>query len=241
VAAGTVRAVPESTGNGHYGRLRKVLGGTDHYGAVLLILLGIFILLGLSKDGVWLRLVVVPVLALTLDFILSTSGASRRARHAAWSLDVIVICIALGQVILFHETRPYATYAASAALTVTGMVFVFRRILEHEVISTQTLFAAASVYVLIGLSFAFVLLALAMIIGPDFLSGASRQPSSYVYASFITMTTVGYGDIVPAKNLARVLMSLEALSGQLFLATVIARLVSGFGRSREDRFRPDER
>jgi hypothetical protein len=89
-------------------------------------------------------------------------------------------------------------------------------------------------YVLIGLSFAFVLLSIAMIVGPDFLAHAEREPSDYVYASFITMTTVGYGDIVPAKNGARVLMSLEALTGQLFLATVIARLVSGFGRTRHD-------
>jgi hypothetical protein len=215
-------------------RLREYLAGPDRYGAVLIFLVAIFVALGLSKDGRWLRLVVVPALALTLEFILATSGANRQVRKLTWIIDAAAVAVAIVQVVVFDQEQPYATYFACAVLTVTGMYFVFRRILEHEVISTQTLFAAASMYVLIGLSFAFVLLSIAMIVGPDFLAHAEREPSDYVYASFITMTTVGYGDIVPAKNGARVLMSLEALTGQLFLATVIARLVSGFGRTRHD-------
>jgi hypothetical protein len=218
-------------------RLRAFLAGPDRYGAVLIFLVAIFVMLGLSEEGRWLRLAVVPALVITLEFILSTSGASRQVRRVTWAVDAAVISVAVWQVVAFGQARPYATYAACAVLTVTGMYFVFRRILEHEVISTQTLFAAASMYVLIGLSFAFVLLSIAMIVGPDYLSGADREPNDYVYASFITMTTVGYGDIVPAANSARVLMSLEALAGQLFLALVISRLVSGFGQVRE-RLRP---
>jgi hypothetical protein len=220
--------------------MRHILGGTDRYGAVLMILIAVFVVLGLSNDSPWLRLVLVPILALTLDFILSTSNASRVARRRAWLLSAAVLSVALIQVTVFHQSRPYATYLASAALTLTGMVFVFRRILEHEVISTQTLFAAASVYVLIGLSFAFIMLSSAMISGPGFLVNAQREPSDYVYLSFITLTTVGFGDVTPGTNLARVYCVLEALSGQLFLATVIARLVSGFGHNPKLPTRPPE-
>jgi hypothetical protein len=242
LADGTVRVVAGGTSSDtdraerkrRMARIRQYLAGPDRYGAVLIILLGIFVMLGLSHDGRWLRLVLVPLLAVTLEFILSTSGASKQVRRASWTIDSTVMVIAIVQVVVFHRQQPYATYLACSALTVTGMYFVFRRILEHAVISTQTLFAAASMYVLIGLSFAFVLLSISMIVGPDFLNGAEREPSDYVYASFITMTTVGYGDIVPRANSARVIMSLEALIGQLFLATVIARLVSGFGRTRRD-------
>jgi hypothetical protein len=223
-----------------YRRLREFLAGPDRYGAVLIVLIAIFVMLGLSEDSRWLRLVVVPALIVTLEFILSTSGASRRVRHSTWVVDGIVVMVAVTQVLFFNAGKPYATYMACAAITVTGMVFVFRRILEHAVISTETLFAAASMYVLIGLSFAFILLSVAMIVGPDYLSGAERQPSDYVYASFITMTTVGYGDIVPVAKSARVLMSLEALTGVLFLATIISRLVSGFGQSRTDVVREPE-
>ena len=233
---------PKSGLLSRYRRLREFLAGPDRYGAVLIFLIAIFVMLGLSEDGRWLRLVVVPALIVTLEFILSTSGASRRVRHSTWVIDGIVVAVALVQVLFFDTAKPYATYMACAAITVTGMVFVFRRILEHAVISTETLFAAASMYVLIGLSFAFVLLSVAMIVGPDYLSGAEREPSDYVYASFITMTTVGYGDIVPVAKSARVLMSLEALTGVLFLATVISRLESGFGQSRPDVTRePDTR
>jgi hypothetical protein len=214
-------------------RLRTFVAGRDRYGAVLVLLVTSFALLGLSREGRWLRLVVAPLLILTLEFILRTSGASRNARRAAWVVDGIVVLVAIVQVLFFHRSSPYATYAGLAAVSLTGMYFMFRRILEHQVISIQTLYAAASVYVLIGLSFAFLLLAIGMIVGPDFLRHAQRQPDDYVYQSFITLTTVGYGDIFPGRDSARVLLVLEALVGQLFLATVIARLVAGFGRPRD--------
>jgi voltage-gated potassium channel Kch len=215
-----------------YAQMREYLAGPDRYGAVLVLLIASFVLLGVSREGRWLRLVVAPLLIVTLEFILKTSGASRSARKAAWVIDGIVVLVAIVQVVVFGRNSPYATYAGLAAVSLTGMYFMFRRILEHQVISIQTLLAAASVYVLIGLSFAFLLLTVGMIVGPDFLRHAQRQPDDYVYQSFITLTTVGYGDIFPGRDSARVLLVLEALVGQLFLATVIARLVAGFGRQR---------
>src|SRR5262245_39125665 len=101
--------------------MRGLLGGTDRYGAVLLVLLAVFVLLGLSNDSPWLRLVLVPVLAVTLDFILSTSRASAEARKRSWLLSATVLTIAAVQVAVFHQAKPYATYLASAALTLTGM------------------------------------------------------------------------------------------------------------------------
>jgi len=53
-----------------------------------------------------------------------------------------------------------------------------------------------------------------------------------VYFSFATLTTLGYGDIVPVHAFARSMVILEALTGQLFIATLIAQLVSQRGRPR---------
>jgi hypothetical protein len=50
--------------------------------------------------------------------------------------------------------------------------------------------------------------------------------SSAIYFSFVTLTTVGYGDIVPVHPVARSLCNLEAICGQLYPATLLARLVS---------------
>ena len=56
--------------------------------------------------------------------------------------------------------------------------------------------------------------------------GSQQAPSIYLYFSFITMTTVGYGDFTPASSVPRVLVVFEAMLGQVFLVTAVARLVS---------------
>lgn len=52
------------------------------------------------------------------------------------------------------------------------------------------------------------------------------MPSDLIYFSFTTLTTVGYGDIVPVDPVARSLSNIEAILGQLYPATLLARLVS---------------
>jgi hypothetical protein len=64
------------------------------------------------------------------------------------------------------------------------------------------------------------------------LGGASDDIGSAVYFSFMTLTSVGYGDIAPAAPAARALAMLEAVFGQLYLAVLIARLVSLYERER---------
>jgi hypothetical protein len=51
------------------------------------------------------------------------------------------------------------------------------------------------------------------------------EPTAVLYFSFATLTTLGYGDIVPVSAIARTLATLEAITGQLYLAVLVARLV----------------
>ena len=60
-----------------------------------------------------------------------------------------------------------------------------------------------------------------------------RRPE-LTYFSFITLTTVGYGDILPVAPIARVIAVLEALFGQIFLATFLAFLVGNYLAQRQD-------
>ena len=65
-----------------------------------------------------------------------------------------------------------------------------------------------------------------------FAQGAVGDPVKYLYFSFIVLTTVGFGDLTPATDGGRVLVSLEALLGQIFLVTLVVSLVAEPGRPR---------
>jgi len=97
-------------------------------------------------------------------------------------------------------------------------------------VSTETLWMAVNVYILTGLFFAFLYAGVVMF-DDDAFTGKfmdaplRNQVYGFVYFSFVTLTTLGYGDITPANIVVGTLTYMEALFGQLFVAIMIARLV----------------
>ena len=117
----------------------------------------------------------------------------------------------------------------------TVAISILIHVLNDEEITSEKIYGAIAVYFFIGLIWA-LLYGLIEIIHPGSFSAfsksmlttkASVKDGSYplLYYSLITLTTVGYGDIVPATPAARVLSALEAVIGQLYLTVLIARLV----------------
>ena len=103
-------------------------------------------------------------------------------------------------------------------------MFAPGRITYHRVVG------AILLYVTIGLVFV-ALYSLVGAASPNVFNGLTvaaqvSLPSDLIYFSFTTLTTVGYGDIVPVHPVARSLSNLEAIVGQLYPATLLARLVS---------------
>ncbi|MCU7959570.1 MAG: hypothetical protein KZQ58_06135 [gamma proteobacterium symbiont of Bathyaustriella thionipta] len=107
------------------------------------------------------------------------------------------------------------------------------RVFQRQTINFDTIAGAISVYFLIGVIGAFIFLVLlgldsqALDIPLNLLTEGEehRQFSLMMYFSFVTLTTLGYGDITPLSNAARIQVYLEALLGQLYLTVLIARLV----------------
>ena len=87
------------------------------------------------------------------------------------------------------------------------------------------------VYMLIGLFFAFVFAAVGQFESGDFFTTV-KDPgyADFIFFSYVTETTIGYGDLVPASQIGRSLAVFDALLGQLFLVTVLGRIVSLWGR-----------
>jgi hypothetical protein len=102
--------------------------------------------------------------------------------------------------------------------------------------------AAVGIYVLLGLSFAFAFECVGEFGSkPFFTAHEAGTRSDYTYFSFVTMATVGYGDLTAAGGIGRALAVTEGLLGQIYLVTTVAALVGNLGRRRTPLEEIDER
>ena len=128
------------------------------------------------------------------------------------------------------------TYLLPVVLLVTATLpITLRRVLAHRRITHETVLGALCTYVLVGLLFAFVYLAVSDLREASFfVQEGPHAQSEYLYFSFVTLTTLGFGDLSPAVGLPQALTVLEALLGQIFLVTLVARLVTLWVRQGAD-------
>jgi hypothetical protein len=109
-------------------------------------------------------------------------------------------------------------------------------VLQHKRVTYETVLGALCAYVLVGLLFAFLYLAVAELRDAAFFAQhGPHEQSEYLYFSFVALTTLGFGDLSPAVGLPQALTVLEALLGQIFLVTLVARLVTLWVRQSADR------
>ena len=115
----------------------------------------------------------------------------------------------------------------SALFTAYVLIFILSFILRQKEVTADVLMAAVCGYFFLGLMWAFVFLFLEAVQPGSFqmAQGQSADAGQFLYFSFVTMTTLGYGDMTPISSGARSLAVLSAVMGQLYLAVTIARLV----------------
>ena len=96
-------------------------------------------------------------------------------------------------------------------------------------VSLQSIFGAVSAYMIIGLMFASIYSAMSRLeSGHFFASGSPADTRTFQYFSFTTLTTLGYGDFTAGTSGGRAVAVMEAMGGQIFLATLVARLVASY-------------
>jgi hypothetical protein len=116
------------------------------------------------------------------------------------------------------------------AIAIVSPVVVLRRVLSQKVVTIETLWGAMSVYLLIAVAFNYVFLEVQRFGSIPFF-GIDESTTSFMYFSLVTITTLGYGDLSPVSDIARYFATAEAVIGQVFLVTIVARLVSLLSRS----------
>jgi hypothetical protein len=205
----------------------------DRYLLLLSLISVTFVLLMLvdfaKLDTLTSDALVIAVTVLTAAMLLAalwTSAASSRLVAVAGFVGGVSVVAAV--VTMFTEEAYRPSFLWVMLLAFAPLVVV-RRILSHDEVTLETMLGAICAYLLIALAFSYVYLLINSPTLPVF--GTDQPSTAYPYFSLVTITTLGYGDIAPATEPARVLASGEAVIGQVFLVIFVARIVSLFSGS----------
>jgi hypothetical protein len=209
--------------------------GGFRYGGVLLLILAITVFALIASDSGAARTIELFAAGAVLLVAVLTSRAPAATRRLAGAGVVIVVLVG-GVTAAFAGPHPALTFAGitillavTAGIILAGLV---RLVIERGVV-LQAVFGALAVYMLVGLTFAFLIGALATAGStPYFASGTDATQNARAYFSFTALTTTGFGDYTAATRVGRALAVLEMLVGQLYLVTVIATLVGNLRHQR---------
>jgi Ion channel len=210
------------------------IGRRGRYGLLLATLIAVYLLSALASGRPGQPVQLVLVVAVTLIALRNTDFPHRTvARWATVAGSVLAIAAAAS------SDSPVARGAASiwtGILLLATVVIILDGVLKLDAVTVQSIYAALSAYLLIGLMFAAFFGAIDALGGGDFfVNGEPANLRTYQYFSFTTLTTLGYGDFTAGGSFGRAVAVLEALTGQVFLATLVARLVSAYrGPARRD-------
>jgi hypothetical protein len=112
-------------------------------------------------------------------------------------------------------------------LLAVAMAAVLRRVLTADNVSSRTILGAISVYTALGILFTWAYGLIDRLEGGGFFGeGVTIKGSDFLFFSYTTLTTTGYGDLVPAGQVGRMVSGIEMMLGQVFLVTLVAGLVS---------------
>jgi hypothetical protein len=180
--------------------------------------------------------------ALTLAWVWATYAAvvwgnssAREKRVAGW---LALTAVLLDLVSLWRGYLVLSSVQAfvGVALLVLAVVALFRHLLQARRVTTEQILASVTLMLLLGMVFAVVYAFIDLLgLEPAAFEGLSEASAAGLssprsvelhYFSFVTLTTLGYGDVTPLHPLARSVAAIEALTGQLYIAVLVARLVA---------------
>lgn len=163
------------------------------------------------------------------------SAIFHRAKSRLVTAFVIVLSVTwLGLTTIPNPFDKHISAILAAAILSFTIVILLKKIFTAPCVNRDVLFSALTVYLLLGVIWS-VLYSGMFYINPEAFAVSEVDLKSidthFVYYSFVTLTTLGYGDILPLSPTARILSVAESVTGVLYIATLIARLVAAYERS----------
>jgi len=217
------------------GRPERRMRFADSYGLVLVLLVISYFCDAALGDYTWGRVVVVFVLAAATWLALRASQVERRGMRLAEALIPLLCLVAIASLLVGQDSVAHAmTGAISLVLVVVAPIAIVWHLSRRMALSVETFLGAVCVYLLIAQLFATLFGLTALIAGqPFFVQTSHPSAVDYIYFSFVTITTVGYGDFTSALSVGKMMAMTEAVFGQLYLITVVSLVVQNLGARRQ--------
>ena len=186
------------------------------------------VMMTLPPEGWGGRVVAVAVAGLTAIIAFTSSDVRpERVRLAALVVVAAVVAAFIAERVESDRLLGLAFIAVAILLAIAAVTILRRVIVGASHVDFRTILGAVSVYALLGLLFAFFYFAVGRWSDGEFFTGVAESRSSdYLFFSYTTLTTTGYGNLIPAGTVGQSFAVFEMLLGQIFLITLVAGLVS---------------
>ncbi len=200
---------------------------SDAYGLVLVLVLTTYVLASLLSNHGWSGVILTLSASATSVIALTSSEAHRLTVRAAIVLSALAVLLSIVEAITGERTwLNIASFIEIALLTLASLA-ILRRVVTSAEVGFRTILGAISVYTVLGILFTFLYGTIERLQGGAFFSEVSQaKGSDFLFFSYTTLTTTGYGNLVPAGQPGRMFAGLEMMIGQIFLVTLVAGLVS---------------
>lgn len=211
--------------------VRGIARRTDSYGFVLILLaVLIWVFVPFASNERWATIPTIVVFFLTVLISMHTSFVREKWLVTVLVVDCALLAAGVAGTITENETVRSCSNAGFGLLLFATALVVLRRVLSHQTVTSRTLSGAVSAFLFVGLAFACIAESLVLRDPQAYTTpNGNTTFSAMLYYSFVTIATLGYGDIVPVSNTARSFATMEAIMGQIYLVTIVARLVSLLG------------
>jgi hypothetical protein len=163
-------------------------------------------------------------------------AAHEKRKHQGFALGMAILAILadLLDLLLRTTVTSWASKVAATFFVGYAVIAIFVYLVRQEEVTADMIMAAASEYVLIGILFGFLYHVVDTAYPGSFnFTGAEAGRPGFIYFSFVTLTTTGYGDVLPLSSQARSLAAFEAITGQLYIAITVALLVGAYATQKK--------
>jgi ion channel len=197
------------------------------FGLVLLLLISTYVLGSLTPSHGWSGAFTILIAVTAGTVGLASAGARSEVVRGAGALALAAVACGFLSAILDSQALLGASGLITTVLLLVAALAILRTVVTETEVGFRTILGAISVYIILGLLFSFLYIAVDRIQGtPFFGSGTTVHDGDTLLFSFYTLTTTGYGNLVPAGQPGKLFAGLEMLLGNIFLVTLVAGLVS---------------